>query len=225
MLGQGCSVALRGPRRGGQLKVASPPVHGGSLAELAPTWVTPAVQRVSRPGCLVLTLLVALQLRALPRQPEQQDQVGPGPAILGSSRQALVYFRLVKNEDSRLPGQGHMLWQTEPATPTPRGGSRLWGFGEGHRARLTREPERGVPLLLALQPPLHAPLPGSRDWAAVPFQLLQMKLATSSSTATSRWTAPRTSTSPAPWSSTGGPWTCTRQASSTSWPRGPPPRA
>lgn len=187
--------------------------------------MTPAVQHVSRPGRLALTLLIALQPRALPRPPEWQDQAGPEPAILGSSRQALVYFRLVRNEDSCLPGQGHMLWQTEPATPTPRGGSRLWGFGEGHRARLTREPERGVPLLLALQPPLCAPLPGTCDWAAVPFQLLQMKPATSSSTATSRWTAPRTSTLPAPWSSTGGPWTCMRRASSTSWLRGPPPRA
>lgn len=121
--------------------------------------MTPAVQHVSRPGCLVLTLLIALQPRALLRPLERQDQVGPGPAILGSSRQALVYFRLVKNEDSRLPGQGHMLWQTEPATPTPRGGSRLWGFGEGHRSRLTREPERGLPLLPALQPPLRAPPP------------------------------------------------------------------
>ena len=204
--------------------MASAPVHGGSLAELAPTWVTPAVQCVSRPGCLVLALLAALQPRALPRPPGRQDQVGPGPAILGLSRQGLVYFRLVKNEDSRLPGQGHVLGQTEPATPTPRGGSRLWGFGEGRGARPSREPARGARSCRPFSPSAR-PAPRLRDWAAVSCQLLQMKLATSSSTATSRWTAPRTSTSPAPWSSTGGPWTCTRRASSTSWPRGPPPRA
>ncbi|TNN22129.1 hypothetical protein EYF80_067758 [Liparis tanakae] len=47
---------------------------------------------------------------------------------------------------------------------------------------------------------------------------------TSSSTAPTRWTALRTSTRRAVCSSTAGPWTCMRRASSTSWLKGPSTR-
>lgn len=98
---------------------------------------------------------------------------------------------------------------------------RFPGFGSG--AGWPRSPE-GVMLPLPAPPPSLQPV-RPRDRVALLCQPLQTKPAPTSSTATSRWTAPRTSTSPAPWSSTGGPWTSTRPASSTSWPRGPPTRA
>lgn len=118
---------------------------------------------------------------------------------------------------------GHKL-ATGRAPHCPRHAVPVFAmFGEGHRV--------GGPGPLSVccccSLPLRPPCPQSDpcDRVALPCQPSQMKPAPTSSMATSRWTAPRTSTLQAPWSSTGGPWTSTRPVSSTLWLRGPPTRA
>ena len=208
------------------------PTHPGSHGEVcsrarqggpAPTWRTPAVQRVSRPGRLVPTFY-HLSAPAPSEAAGTAGPCGPWASHLQWSRQALVYCRLIGRRTHVSLARATCRAQTE--RPTPMTWSLLslgvWGGSRGSTGRPEAPSVRSCPSL-----PLHprSGRSGSGDQAAVPFQLLQMKPATTSSMATSRWTAPRTSTSPAPWSSTGGPWTCTRRGSSTSWRRGPPTRA
>lgn len=118
---------------------------------------------------------------------------------------------------------GHM--RATDRAPTPHGMQFpvFAVFGEGHRVGGPGPLSVCCCCSLSLRPP--GPQSDPRDRVALPCQPSQMKLAPTSSMATSRWTAPRTSTSQAPWSSTGGPWTSTRPVSSTSWRRGPPTRA